>query len=241
MSDNRDKKQQNAFDALDALAGGDEPSQAPAPETPPAKPAAPKPAPKKPAPPAASEPQVEIPKVPTRPTQPPAGSGRPDTPPAVKKAPKATPARAVARSAPAAKAAKPAAAAAPKTRKRSKRNDPAKLKRRIAGLKQAEGWRQTAFPILATIGLLLIIMGIVGVVTMPSKTVDPLADTDNWDTDPDSPLAKPAIRFFVFASFPIGAIVILGGVLLVIQAARLKKMWTADELTLNGPPDEEQE
>jgi len=241
MSDSRDKKNQNAFDALDALAGGSDPSPAPAPEAPPAKPAAPKPAPKKPAAPAASQPQVEIPKVPKRPTQPPAGSGRPDTPPAVPKAPKATPVRAVAPSAAPAKAAvaKPRAAAA-KSGKRSRRNDPAKLKRRIAARKQSEGWRQTSFPILLTIGLLLVTMGIIGLATMPSKTVDRNADTDNWDTDPDSALGKPAIRFFVYASFPIGAIVMLGSVLLVIQAGALKKMRLADEFALNGPPEEQE-
>ena len=232
MSDNRDKKQQNAFDALEALSGGSEPAPAPAPETPPAKPA-----PKKPAvpSPAANEPVVEIPKVPKRPTQPPAGSGRPDTPPAIPKAPKATPARAASP----ATAAKPRAAAAPA--QRTRRIDPVKVKRRIAARQQAEAWRQTAFPILLTIGLLLIVLGIVGLISMPSKSYDRGADTDNWDTDPHSPLGTKAVRFFIYASFPIGAVVILGGILLVIQASGLKKMREADELALYGPPAEEQE
>jgi len=234
-SDSRDKKQRDAFDALDALAGGGD--SALAPETPPAK-KAPKPAPKQPAAPPASDAEVEIPKVPKRPTQPPAGSGRPDTPPAVKKAPKATPVRAVA---PPAAGAAPApakpAAATPKPGQRTRRIDPAKLKRRIAGMKQAEGWRQTAFPILMTIGLLLVGLGIVGLITMPSKSFDPKADTDNWDTDPNSPMGRPAIRFMTYAAFPVGAVVILGGILLVVQAMKLKKMWQADELILN-PPEE---
>ena len=231
-SDRRsNKKQQNALDALSSLAGGDDPL-APAEDD--------APAPQAPSRPAAQAPSddgvVEIPKVPTRPTQPAAGSGRPDTPPAVRKAAKATPARAVSRTA-APAAAKPRAATA--TTQRGRRVDPVKVRRRIAGMKQAEGWRQTAFPVLVTIGLLLVSLGIVGLSLMPGEKFDPSADTDNWDTDPNSPLAGGGMKFLTYASFPVGAVVIFGGILLVVQANRLKNLRMADERLLEPPEEAE--
>ncbi len=227
MSSDRssDRKQQNALDALSSLASGEEPLAPAEPEAPPAQPPS-------------VDPVVDIPKVPTRPAKPAAGSGRPDTPPAVQKAAKATPARAVSRAAAAAPAkAKPRAAAAAPTR-RGRRVDPVKLRRRIAGMKQAEAWRQTAFPILVTIGLILMALGIVGLSLMPGESYNPDDDTDHWDVDPHSQLSKSGVKALVYASFPIGAVVIFGGILLVVQAARLKNLRIADEQILE-PPEEE--
>jgi len=239
--DSKSRKDQDALDALSALGGGDA-----APAEPPAK--------KPEAKPPASEPQdVEIPEVPAkRPSKPAENStGRPATPPPVRKAPKATPAPSVARSArpapakaaPARRApakaapakatsAKAAPARASQRSRRPQRSDVAKIRRRIASLKQSEGYRQTAFPILLTIGLLLVVLGIIGLVMMPAKTLDPNQDTDNWDVDPHSRFNSKGFRYMVYATFPIGAVIMLGGVVLIVQAQRLQQLCLAEEQAL---------
>ncbi len=242
MSPDDKPKKQDAFDALDAFASGEGPPepQPPAPQ----EPAAPKPATPPPPPPprkkraAAPTPQPaqpaeQEPLIPTVDGR----SPRPEMPPAVPKAAKPTPAKAVG---PAAAKVSPATAPV-KAKAVAKAPGPAKPARRkgsmdrrkLARINQQMNFRQTLIPILITLGVIIFALGIMGLMMLPDKTVDPddqNYDPDNWDDlDPDSPLNKPVTKVAVYLTFPLGLLLWVGAGVLMAQVFGFKAKIRAAE------------
>ncbi|MHC4563787.1 MAG: hypothetical protein ACYS8X_13595 [Planctomycetota bacterium] len=254
--DDKSKKQQNAFDALSAMAGGEDtpPASKPKPKPKPKPPAAtpepsgaiePEPAPKpQPRPPqpaqTAEEPaqqKVEIPKAQPRPTKPPAQQPqvkpRPTAPPQAQAAPAPQPAAAkpgrVARAKARAVAAPPAAAAAPAAKPRSTRALAA-ARRKQAHLQKGIAFRSTMIPILLTMGILLLSLSASGLNMLPEKTnvIVEEEDTDNWDIE-GGIMDSPVTRPLLLLAIPLGIIMLFGAGLFVFQVRNMTAETPEDE------------
>lgn len=247
MSSDDKPKKNDAFDALDAFAAGEDPAEpqptqpAPAPQ----QPAAPKPATPPPPPPPRKKRAAAPPPRPTQPVEQepliPTVDGRsprPEMPPAVPKAAKPTPAKPVgaapgkATPTQATPVKAKAVAAAPAPAKPTRRKGGMDRKR-LARINQQMNFRQTLIPILITLGVIVFALGIMGLMMLPDKTVDPDDqdyDPDNWDDlDPNSPLNKPVTKVAVYLTFPLGLLLWVGAGVLMVQVFGFKAKIRAAE------------
>ena len=236
MARSRDNSKNNdAFDALEALSSGKQPSE-PAAPAPKPKPAPPQPAeapegaakvrPKRPTAPTPS-PAPPTPQAP-RPTPPTTTSGRPATPPPVQ--PKARPVAARPASRPtgqparAVTASPPQQATAQPVKKRSSAANSA-LRRKLAAAEKSETFRQTLIPVLITVAAMLLILCTVGLMMIPDEAVVTEGeDHDGWDFSSLSMLNKPWAKWVILAGYPVAVVLAFGAWMFVMQSGRYESL-----------------
>ena len=101
-------------------------------------------------------------------------------------------------------------------------------RRKETSQRKAETFRQTLIPILLTVGLLLVVIAIVGLMAVPDNVGDDEVDTTNWDDETNPFLAKDWVKWVLIASLPVALILEFGAVLFILQSQRYKRLLTQE-------------